>query len=34
MQNRKSEITGLATELLSACLYCGVFYVLVLVIVR
>ena len=34
MQNRKNEASGLLTEVLYAILYCGVFFALVLLIVR
>ena len=34
MQNRKNEILGLATEIITAALYCGAFLVLVFLVVR
>jgi|GEM_PF-2348482 len=34
MHGKKNEAAGLLIELLSAVLYCGVFFALVLIIVR
>jgi len=34
MRKRKSEVLGLLTEVLSAVLYCGVFFALTLLAVR
>lgn len=34
MQNRKNEIVGLVTEVLYTCVYCGLLFGLVLIVVR